>query len=94
MADVNLLSPFGYNKLQYPHYTKWDDKAGLVHIVSTSDALVKEGDNIFVGFNEKTPDGEKMTYIRKPRIVQSIKEQRRAKGDHNVNAIFQLVSIL
>jgi hypothetical protein len=95
--QYNLFSPFGARPLQYPHYTKWDDKTGVVNIVTQPDSIIKEGDEIFVAMESKDISGNiSYSYFNKPAIVTGIIEHRKAKGEHKIpfDAIFQKVSIL
>lgn len=95
--EYNLFSPFGSNPLKYPHYTKWDDKKNIVHLVTQPDSIIKNGDTVFVAIESRNNEGEPvLTYFNKPAIVSDVIEQRKAKGEHKIpfNAIYQEVKLL
>lgn len=93
--EHNTYTQLGNKPLNYPHYTKWDERRNEIHIVTNPQNKIKKGDTICYGIERTNSDGTvEMVYDKKPVLVDKILEERPAKGIHQkqFKPLFQRIS--
>lgn len=86
---INLNTPSGAKPLNYPHWTKHVN--GKLIVVTKSDGLISAGD--IICDHSVDERGNIISVNLKAMRVDDILEQRKARGEHKIDAVFQLLKV-